>query len=419
MRLLPLGFVAVGIAGFLWPSKQPAKKFTLVLYGSTNGHLSPCGCTSPMSGGIRRAATVIRQREAGGDAVFVMTGDLVSGRSRQDELKAETYAESSRTLAASGVEFGVQEAALGPGNLLQMDQLSDGKLLSSAVIPSSSIPLTSAVEQAPFMIASVSRVPEQVARPIGAMPASTGQVIDSLQKSAREKGLMLVLLYDGDEDQARSLAVAHPDLAAVVYRSTSDPPAEPSKVGNTVLITTGFHGKWVVSVGEENSKFADYRVFPLGPDVPDDKEVSGVYSNYLQRVSRENLLAQWPRHATAAYAGSQACRSCHAGAYRVWEHSAHFHSLHDLVLQGHGRDPDCVSCHVTGLSSLTGFYSEEKTPQLADVSCESCHGPALRHSRAPRAFRLPPIGEKQCVTCHTLDNSPRFQFAAYLRKIRH
>ena len=419
MRLWTYALLSLGTAGLLWPAPKAPERHVLILYGSTMGYLSPCGCTSPMSGGLKRAATAIKQIESSADSTFVLTGGLVEGISRQDELKAETYAEYSRTLQAAGLEFTASEAALGPGNLLEMDQLSGNKLVSSSVQTRSTPSLQDAIERPPFLIASVSSHPATVADPIELKPAETSAVIKSLIKRAEAAHLLLAVLYDGDESGARSLAKNHPGINALVYRSTSDPPSRPLREGDTLLVTTGLHGKNVIALSYAEGKLSDYSVVSLGPEVKDDKEASRVYSAYLQRVTSEDLLAQVPRHETPAYAGPETCQSCHFHAYSVWESSGHAHALKDIDAQEHGRDPDCVSCHVTGLSSLSGFKSESATPLLASVTCESCHGPAAAHAASPNAVTLPKASAKTCVSCHTLDNSPGFDFGTYWDKIKH
>jgi hypothetical protein len=42
-------------------------------------------------------------------------------------------------------------------------------------------------------------------------------------------------------------------------------------------------------------------------------------------------------------------------------------------------DPECIVCHTVGFGYQGGFTDAKKTPQLKDVGCESCHGPASLH----------------------------------------
>ena len=101
----------------------------------------------------------------------------------------------------------------------------------------------------------------------------------------------------------------------------------------------------------------------------------------------------------AKFAGNAACASCHTRATQVWKHSLHAKALETLQKRAHDRDPDCLPCHVVGLSSRNGYRSPKLTPQLAFVGCESCHGSGADHAKDP-FVRLGKVGEKACSgTC--------------------
>src|SRR5690606_37921989 len=119
--------------------------------------------------------------------------------------------------------------------------------------------------------------------------------------------------------------------------------------GTTTLVSPGERGKHVVMLDFRAGKWQNYRVVRLDPDITDDKLISRMYSAYLKRVDEAGLLDLVPRTEGAAFAGNAVCLSCHADAAKVWEGSKHAHAYETLEHEGHGRDPDCVKCHVTGL----------------------------------------------------------------------
>lgn len=90
------------------------------------------------------------------------------------------------------------------------------------------------------------------------------------------------------------------------------------------------------------------------------------------------------------YVGSRKCRKCHAKEYRSWQETAMTKSF-ELLKPGvraeqkvaagldaqkdYTKDAECLPCHTTGYGEKSGFVSIEKTPDLAGVGCETCHGP--------------------------------------------
>ncbi len=421
MRLWPIACLGVGLFGGLssLSGHRSDQVQTLVLYGNMEGSLAPCGCTNPMSGGIVRAATVMRQLSGSGGAHLVVLGGYVTGRTRQDELKVETLGEFARSVKAAGLELSDDVAALGPGELVEMDQLSDHALFSSSMENAALVQVKPIVHTGEFLVASLSGSPEKVSAPVQGQPVSKNESISDLIESAKGSGSVAVLVTEEDDTGAAELARRYPALDVIVYRSTTDPPGNPLIVGDTTLVTTGFHGKEVVSLTFDGRRRSRYDVFALGPEVAGDRSASELYKSYLQRVGDEHLLEAWPRSKTASYAGSQTCASCHEDAYHVWAASGHARAFRDLRSKGHELDPDCVSCHVVGLSSFQGFYSAMKTPQLAAVGCESCHGPGAAHSLAPRQVSIKRISFRVCDSCHTPDNSPDFDVKKFWPLIRH
>jgi len=94
--------------------------------------------------------------------------------------------------------------------------------------------------------------------------------------------------------------------------------------------------------------------------------------------------------ARAQYVNEKRCRPCHLPQAKSWELTKMAKAF-DLLKPGvaaeskraHQLDPNkdythdaaCLSCHVTGWGQRGGFESIEKTPELAGVQCEACHGP--------------------------------------------
>jgi hypothetical protein len=129
------------------------------------------------------------------------------------------------------------------------------------------------------------------------------------------------------------------------------------------------------------------------------------------------------------FVGPGKCKECHKEQYASWKKTRMANSF-DVLRSGvkvqekqtAGLDPDkdythdatCLPCHTTGYGLVGGFVSIEKTPELAGVSCEACHGhggtyvktvmdpnnPTFKTSAARKAgLRYPPT-ENVCRECH-------------------
>jgi hypothetical protein len=178
----------------------------------------------------------------------------------------------------------------------------------------------------------------------------------------------------------------------------------------------GFDGRNAFSV----------RFVPLEASLPSDPGVGAVVAAYDRDVGKLNLTwatkhgqdCRPPRRNESAFVGSSVCRTCHAGAFAVWEKSRH--ALGYETLEGLGKQfhLDCIGCHVTGFGRPGGVCRVDRVAGREDVGCEACHGPGSIHSTAPTAKNVS-LGdtEQACTGCHDRENSPHFDFHEYLPQI--
>lgn len=115
-----------------------------------------------------------------------------------------------------------------------------------------------------------------------------------------------------------------------------------------------------------------------------------------------NLLAEKVKE-EPYYVGMEKCKECHpkhVETYSHWKYSRNFRILELREMQG---DTRCLPCHTTGYGKPGGFVSVEKTPNMKNVQCEACHGPASLHLKAPTAeehLKTLSIPVNICTTCH-------------------
>ena len=145
------------------------------------------------------------------------------------------------------------------------------------------------------------------------------------------------------------------------------------------------------------------------------------------------------------YIGPGRCKECHRKQFESWGKTRMANSF-SVLRPGEkaaekrlaGLDPaadythneSCLPCHTTGYGLVGGFVSIEQTPEMAGVTCESCHGPGGSYAGTVMASDKPmfkttdarksglvyPPTEEVCRVCHNT-NSPfvgkdyKFDFA--------
>jgi hypothetical protein len=135
------------------------------------------------------------------------------------------------------------------------------------------------------------------------------------------------------------------------------------------------------------------------------------------------------------YVGSEKCKRCLEHAFDVWKKTPHSHAYKTLVdarrPSNRQYDPECVVCHTVGFGYEGGFKDAVRTPNLKDVGCESCHGPASLHVMNPAneewQKRLNPwkylpkekrtlATDQFCQTCHDIDNDVTWIHGGFEKK---
>ncbi len=164
---------------------------------------------------------------------------------------------------------------------------------------------------------------------------------------------------------------------------------------------------------------------------------------YLTRHSYEHVAAH------DGYLGPGKCKECHPKQHESWAKTRMASSFgvlrpgekaQEKQLAGldpaadYTHDTACIPCHTTGYGLVGGFVSIEQTPDMAGVTCESCHGPGGSYVGTVMALDKPefqtvearksglvyPPTEAVCRVCHN-SRSPfvgadyKFDFAERVR----
>ena len=88
-----------------------AHRGALVVVTSTEGHLSPCGCTRPQQGGLPRRASALKWvNKTRGPCIPISIGDLTAGAAGKTRS-------SSRSLRKRWASCAMQPSRLARGNI--------------------------------------------------------------------------------------------------------------------------------------------------------------------------------------------------------------------------------------------------------------------------------------------------------------
>ena len=155
-----------------------------------------------------------------------------------------------------------------------------------------------------------------------------------------------------------------------------------TRVTNGIMLTWDGPSGYYQVFERSNSFYGSWMALGKATNLLRFAVVPQIYSNAFFRVSGP----------APAYIGAQACAGCH-DSIRATElntpHAGAFTNA-DFVAAGGQTNSSCLACHTVGYGLPTGFVSQSKTPQLANVQCENCHGPAGNHAaNSGRSDRRP------------------------------
>ena len=133
--------------------------------------------------------------------------------------------------------------------------------------------------------------------------------------------------------------------------------------------------------------------------------ITALYSNAFFRVSGPS----------PQYTGARNCTGCHDQVHNtevLTPHAGAFTNAQFVAARRADQQFPPAPASTVGYGLPTGFVSQSKTPQLAGVQCENCHGPAGNHAANPDDFTVVPrveIAATVCGGCHTGPMQPTYE----------
>lgn len=401
-------------AGATAPAWAPGDGPVVAWSAQTEARFEPCGCVAGMFGGLNRRAHLLA-RFPRARLLALELGGWTGGPRPHQRLRTAWYI---RGLAAAGIDaigIGRSEIALGAEILAQhvAEAAHAGVPVVACNVALPGVRDLVEVEAGGERFAVTAVVPDD-ARGAQLTPGDPHDALAGLLP--RLAGRRLVVMADLDEAALQQLAAAVPGIALVVGGAVKNHSLEPLPAGAARVIHAGNHGKvaawWPWGA-------AACTVELIRDALPEDPAQRALLGEYQRALGGAPLDIDRDAPATAGgWAGSAACTACHAAAAATHAGSRHHHALASVQRRGYGHDPDCLRCHVTGIDEPGGWRRLPGKEHLAEVGCESCHGPGAAHSADPTT-RMRPVSRATCIACHDAENSPAFEYESYWRRITH
>lgn len=117
------------------------------------------------------------------------------------------------------------------------------------------------------------------------------------------------------------------------------------------------------------------------------------------------------------FVSNSKCRPCHKSFFIGRKKDPHDHAMKNIISTKYEKNPRCLTCHSTGYRTKSGFVDMKRTPRLANIQCEGCHGPGNVHiDMVKEKLRdkenfieggflagqdNPQVLKKICLSCHT------------------
>ena len=259
----------------------------------------------------------------------------------------------------------------------------------------------------------------------------TTEPLAALKKILKIKHDIAIAVLHFSDAKARRLIRKIAGLDIAILATQRGTMRESEKINGCWLVKNNNHGK---TIG-----FLDWSFTAKAPSTAKlikvkkesyeaDQQIANLVSNYETWLRQHYIIVEKSKEKTGSdkavkipYVSSQACGPCHPEITASWNNTRHARAYASLQKKCKDFCPDCLPCHVTGSQEhkKLGFRSPSTTPNLFNIQCEECHGPANEHIKNPNLPYGLNIEAASCTICHTTNTDPEFSFAEDLKLVAH
>ncbi|MBN2210315.1 MAG: hypothetical protein JW709_02860 [Sedimentisphaerales bacterium] len=429
------------------PPSPPEDAFAVFITGNWMGRMEPCGCSDMQLGGIDRRTHLLKA-VPDNRRLLLEAGPVLAKQNRQQQLKLEAFLFSLKYLGYDAVgltpyEIDVTRNQLNmaadkrpPLVVTNMDESNRRTYRAVDVVKKNMCVNGRTLEAVVLAVAQPEESGISAAMPLEPPFGAIEKMVKEYgtEEDGRRKLVIAMLSAFNSELTAKLSEIKEVDIVVTV--GTADEPEwcnEKTPQERPMLVTAGKMGKYIlrldVQLPEDNGpkKITFHRV-PVEDEFRQDPNIVKLLDDYQFQVELEDMINNPQANPRLAldddntFVGNATCGvQCHdhEDIFERWSEFKHAKAIETLEEVNRQFDPECVVCHVIGMEYEGGYQSMEKTPDLADVGCEMCHGPGKKHCDEPEAPYK--VQFTTCEKCHDHENSPNFdiQCEQYFEKIKH
>jgi hypothetical protein len=381
----------------------------------------------------RRATVVDRARLGVRGLVQVDAGDLFPlGDPEEVERKGRVLLAAYARMGLDAITLGDHDLALGPDKLKSMAKAAGVSIVAANLVDGSGarvfesdrlIEIGTTVVGVFGLVAPAADVSASWSRQWGVTTLDPVTEARKVAASLRSRGARIVIgLFNGPGGVRRGAQISRlVGGVDVMVVSHSDGEGDRDVVRRPLAVQAGDDASQIGRIDvrlRRGRPWLDVRTLPLPSDVPDQLGVAltlRLAAGPVADAPTGKRIEHW------TYASNEACGFCHKPELAQWQTTDHALAFATLKESGHGTDPACMGCHMTGFLRPGGTqFIQTSVEQMTDVGCECCHGPSAAHvgSVNKKKGTLRSVDPALCLGCHTPDQSVEpFDVVAAMKKI--
>lgn len=419
----------------------PPRRVTIAFSNDMKGEIRSCGCASKDVGGLGRRATFLAALRDTTVADFLLLegGGFFSPKLNYGREKADLTLDAMSMMDYDGVVLGEEDLGFGMEYIVNRTRevglpvvvanLVDSRADTLYFPASRRITLPSGLEVTLIGVMSPRlRLPPQIESGTAKISDPRGAVRRVLERLGPKPGLVVLLAHMGRQE-VQQLVSEFDAIDIVVHGTEGRPMRKVAPRGGAYILQVADRGRYMgvaYAVLDDNDDVRGLQtaVTPMGKEYEDAPAITRLFEAYdLNIATRESSdlppgILDTRKGLEASFAGAGACRECHEEIDAQWRETRHAHAFDILREKNREYDRDCTPCHVTGFGEAGGFERLGVTTDLVHVQCEACHGNSSAHVDDPD---VAPPGDARgaCRGCHTVDQTPDFEFDTFWARIRH